>query len=218
MDTGIAFISGMVLGVFIFYMVLQKAVLIRLTSEDYALKVPLFGILTKLTLMPYRGIFTGEFLEFQKRLKTLGKLIEPEKAFAMAQSYGIDYISTEGDRTDGTWSEGRYAFIQRSKSHLRPYKIHLNPNLDRRALSLKLSMETKGVISENEVYPFLFLHEIGHTEKAGNKNFLGLVITYTISGQRHSLEARKELFRQKREIEQRADRFALEALKRWRLD
>ncbi len=216
MGETLTFIGGFVTGVGLLYLLVKKGILVRITSDDFALKVPIIGKIARLSLLPYPGIFTGEYLEFKEKLAKLRKLLDPDRVFLWADRYGVDYISTEGDRWDGSWSPHRMAFVHLGQSHKRPYRLHMNPHLDTKALSIKLSADTGEVLSEEDVYPFVFLHELGHTSFAGNKNFLGLVMEHTISGQRHSLEARRKLFAQKKEIEQYADQFALEALKRWR--
>ncbi len=215
MNTGLAFIGGILIGMISLYLLVQRGTLVRLTSEDYILRVPFLGTVARLSVLPYPGIFTGEFLQLRDKLQELKRLLDPERAFAWADRYGVDYISLEGDCQDGGWSPGRLGFINMGPSHKRPYRLHLNPGLDKKALSVKLSLDTGTPVQEEDVYPFLFLHEIGHTTRAGNQNYLGLVLTHTISGQRHSLEARRELFEQKKQIEAFADRFALEALDKW---
>jgi hypothetical protein len=68
----------------------------------------------------------------------------------------------------------------------------------------------------SEVYLFLFLHEIGHTRKAGNQCYVTALINSTLSGGRHSPRKRQELQHLQQQIEQYADQFALRELQRWR--
>jgi hypothetical protein len=92
----------------------------------------------------------------------------------------------------------------------------LNPTLDTTDIAPRLSEELGEPIQPSEVYLFLFLHEIGHTRKAGNQCYVTALINYTLSGGRRSLRKRQELRRLQQQIEQYADQFALRELRRWR--
>ncbi len=214
--TYLFFITGIVGGLLIFLALIKRSTLKRVSGEEYVLSVPLFGIILKTSLEEYQGLFTEEWIQLKKKLQKIEGLIDVEKMFRYADQYGIDYIGFEGDRPDGSWSTGKFAFCNMSQSHKRPYSVYLNPELDLEAVSHKLSRELNVRLNTSDVYPFLFLHEVGHTSKAGNKNFFAAVLTHTISGDRHSINKRLELFRLKGKIEKYADRFALKELENFR--
>ncbi len=206
------FISGVFSGAILMLILLRSSVLVRVSGESYGLKIPLFGIIHTLRLAPYNGIFTEDWTRLSAALKAIKGKIDIERMFRYAQEYGIDYIGFDGDRPDGSWSSGKFAFCTMSRSHRRPYSIYMNPAIDTERVAAVLSVQLRETIRPSDVYPFLFLHEVGHTQKAGNRNFFAAVINYTISGDRHSLRKRRELFQLKTSIEQFADRFALREL------
>ncbi len=209
-------ISGILIGLFLGYLLIKKARLKRISGEEFSLTLPLIGERVTLPYISPKGVFTEEFLDLQRRLNRLKTLIDIEKVFQYADRFGVDYISTEGDMPDGSWSKGRYAFCNMSRSHKREFSIYLNPDIETEIASVNLTKELNTYISPKDVYPFVFLHEVGHTSRAGNKNFFAAVLNHTISGDRHSLSKRRDLFRLKGKIEEFADRFALKELKSWK--
>jgi len=85
-----------------------------------------------------------------------------------AQDYNINYIGVEGDNPDGSWSKGRLAYSTLSKGYNGGYDIFLNPDLDRDLVCNRLKEEIGFDVKPHELHTFLFLHEVGHTRKAGN--------------------------------------------------
>ncbi len=209
------YISGLLTALFFFSFIIKRAKLRRISGESYSLLLPLIGSIATFPVCHSRTIYTEDYIHFKRAFSRLKSLIDLDRMMDYAIQFNIDYITTEGDLPDGSWSEGRYAFCTMSKSHKREFAIHINPFIDTEDASSRLSLQLKRSISPSEVYPFIFLHEIGHTSKTGNKNFFSAVINHTISGDRHSLSKRRELFRLKAEIEEFADRFALKELQKW---
>jgi hypothetical protein len=209
------YISGLLTALLLFSFIIKRAKLQRISGEAYSLQLPLIGNLATFPVCHTRAVFTEDYIQFERNFSRLKSLMDFDKMMNYAIQFNIDYITTEGDLPDGSWSEGRYAFCTMSKSHKREFAIHINPFIDTEDASHKLSLQLQKRISPGEVYPFLFLHEVGHTSKTGNKNYFSAVINHTISGDRHSLSKRRELFRLKSEIEEFADRFALQELQKW---
>jgi hypothetical protein len=152
--------------------------------------------------------------EFDAKLRRLSQLVPRDILYSYATTYGIAYIGLEGDRRDGTWSPGRLASLWRGRQA--EQHLCLNPTLDTTDIAYRLSEELGEHIQPSEVYLFLFLHEIGHTRKAGNQCYVTVLINYTLSGGRRSPRRRQELRRLQQQIEQHADQFALRELQRWR--
>ena len=210
------YISGFATALFILLILARKARLQRVSGEDFALELPLFGCVATYKPNDSGRIYTEDYINHRRSSSLLEAKIDLQKMMDYAIRYDVDYITTTGDRPDGSWSDGRYAFCTMSRSHKRSFAIHINPYINTEEASQRLSLQLGTWIPPEDVYPFLFLHEIGHTSGTGNRNFFAAVINHTISGDRHSLSKRRELFRLKSEIEDFADRFALQELKRWK--
>lgn len=210
------FLSGLLTAIFLFFFIIKRAKLQRISGEAYSLQLPFIGSIATFPVCHSKAVFTEDYIQFERNFSRLKFLMDFDRMMDYAIQFNIDYITTDGDKPDGSWSEGRYAFCTMSKSYKREFAIHINPFIDTEDASSRLSLQLKRRLSPSEVYPFIFLHEIGHTSKTGNKNYFSAVINHTISGDRHSLSKRRELFRLKAEIEEFADRFALKELQKWK--
>jgi hypothetical protein len=207
--------AGFSLGIVTFYLLLKYSVTVPTRQADYLiLELPFLGRLRTRFRHRYTGIFVDVWQEFDEKLARLSQLVPRDILFSYAKTYGVDYIGLEGDRRDGTWSPGRLASLGRER-HAEQH-LCLNPDLDTADISRHLSQELGEPMQPSEVYLFLFLHEIGHTRKAGNQCYVTALINYTLSGGRRSPRKRQELQRLKHQIEQYADQFALHELQRWR--
>jgi hypothetical protein len=100
-----------------------------------------------------------------------------------ANDYNHNYVGTEGDMDKGAWSDGRLAYSTLSKGYSGGYNIYLNPDLDRESVSQRLSKQLNVEISPDELYIFLFFHEIGHTEKAGNESYITAMVNTPYQGE-----------------------------------
>jgi hypothetical protein len=176
--------------------------------------LPFLGHLKTHFRLRYSGLFLDTWQEFDEKLAHLSRLVPRDLLFSYAKTYGVDYIGLEGDRRDGTWSPGCLASLGQGR-HAEQH-LCLNPELDTADIAHRLSQELGEPMQPSEVYLFLFLHEIGHTRKAGNQCYVTALINYTLSGGRHSSRQRQELRRLQQQIEEYADRFALRELQRWR--
>ncbi|MEW6117486.1 MAG: hypothetical protein AB1553_11355 [Nitrospirota bacterium] len=191
-------------------LLLRKAALAKNADNTYSLRIPFLGTLSFDPFPRCKGIVIDELLELTKNLDYLKQFLDIHFVLRYAREFKITYVGTEGDREDGSWSPGRLAYCEGGCN------IYLNPHLDIHKVSLSLSWELKTIIAPSEVYPFLFLHEVGHTAHAGNQNFYTAVVNHALSGGRHSAKRRKELSKLKNTIERFADAFALKELERWR--
>ncbi|MCC6346866.1 MAG: hypothetical protein IT388_06720 [Nitrospirales bacterium] len=203
-------------GIFLARFLFRKASLIKNSDTTFTLRIPCIGEASLVSFPKYQGVVIEELLDLNRNTERLKRLLDIDFVLKYAKEFRINYIGTEGDMEDGSWSTGRLAYCAMSKSYKGGYNIYLNPNLDVPAVSSTLSWELQTPISPAEVYPFLFLHEVGHTTHAGNQNFYTAVVNHALSGGRRSTKRRKELSTLKSSIERFADRFALRELSRRR--
>jgi len=63
-----------------------------------------------------------------------------------------------------------------------------------------------------ELYTFLFLHEIEHTRKAGNECYITAMVNHSLSGGRRAARRRRELKNIHKRSEKFADDFAFQEL------
>ncbi|MFO0753868.1 MAG: hypothetical protein U0411_11165 [Thermodesulfovibrionales bacterium] len=207
-----SFLAGIVLARYLF----RKASLIRNSDNTFTLRIPCIGETSLVSLPKHQGVVIEELLDLSRNTERLTRLLDIDFVLKYAKEFKINYIGTEGDMEDGSWSPGRLAYCAMSNSYKGGYTIYLNPDLDVQAVSSTLSWELQTPISPSEVYPFLFLHEVGHTTHAGNQNFYTAVVNHALSGGRRSAKRRKELSTLKNAIERFADKFALRELSRRR--
>jgi hypothetical protein len=207
--------AGFSLGIVTLYLLLKYSVTVPTRQADYLiLELPFLGRLRTRFRLRYSGLFLDTWQEFDEKLARLSQLVPRDILCSYAKTYGIDYIGMEGDRQDGTWSPGRLASLGRGRQA--EQHLCLNPALDTDDIAHRLSQELGEPMQPSEVYLFLFLHEIGHTRKAGNQCYVTALIHHTLSGGRRSPRQRQELRRLQRQIEAYADQFALRELQHWR--
>ncbi|RMG60996.1 MAG: hypothetical protein D6713_01290 [Deltaproteobacteria bacterium] len=207
---------GIGTGVFAFSLLLRGARAERAGPDRVRVRLPFLGDYFFSPGEKGRGLFVDDALTVREKLRFLSRFLDVDLALHYAREYDITYLGFEGDREDGSWSPGKLAFYVPSTTDAGGYSVFLNPDLDRAGVAEKLSREVGESISPDEVYPFLFLHEVGHTKKAGNQNFYAAVVNLALSGRMRSLRKRRELFALRRKIEEHADRFALRELRAWR--
>lgn len=207
---------GLLLGALIARRTLRSTRLSRNADNTYRVRIPFLGGVT-LGLDPrVGGLVIDEVFEIKERLGRFGKLLDTDLMLGYAKEYRINYVGTEGDRQDRSWSAGRLAYCTISSGCRGGYEVHLNPDLDLERVSLSLSRDLNEPIAPEEVYLFLFLHEVGHTAQAGNRDFYEAIVNYALSGGSRSSKRRRELKELKNDIERFADRFALRELARRR--
>ncbi len=186
-----------------------------------------FGRQTAILELPWRlqlelrwqrepdGLYLDEAEEMLEKLRRLNRLIDFHWLLPYARKYRIRYIGFKGAASEH-WKPGCLACSTLEFSPLGGYRIYLNPDLPLPETARRLSEELGFELKPEEVHPFLFLHEIGHTPEAGNVCFISASINTALSGGRRTHRRRRELQSLKLEVERRADAFATSELLRWR--
>jgi hypothetical protein len=206
-------IIGFCLGVIFIYFVtrLKTAKAFKIDSETLLVKFPIIGYAEIKEPLGYSGLFIKEVSSNLEKIEMINRYIDFNVVLNYANRYDIEYIGFEGD-LDGKWSEGKLAFNTLSKSPNGGYNIHLNPNLDRKVVSDKLSKQLGFEIKPDELYTFLFLHEIGHTKKSGNECYITAMVNHSLSGGRRAVRRRRALSELYKRTERYADDFAMREL------
>jgi hypothetical protein len=158
-----------------------------------------------------RGFFAKKVVDDLEKVSMFRKFIDTDLVLQYARDYNLNYIGLEGDAND-SWSDGRLAFTTLSKGHGGRYNIYLNPNLDRVSVCERLREQIGLTIEPDELYTFLFLHEVGHTREAGNECYFTALVNHSLSGGRRSARRRRELKNLYLRTEKFADDFAIQEL------
>ncbi|HIC91662.1 MAG TPA: hypothetical protein EYP21_06315 [Syntrophaceae bacterium] len=204
------------LGVVYFLVRIKKITVNRLDDRTLVLKLPFLGCVEANGPTKYQGLFVRNVSETLNKVKLFQGLMDFDLMLRYAQDYNINYIGVEGDNPDGSWSKGRLAYSTLSKGHNGGYDIFLNPDLDRDVVCSRLKEELGLDIKPEELHTFLFLHEIGHTRKAGNDCYISARLNHSLSGGRRSVRRRRELKLLHSKVERFADDFAIKELLKWR--
>ncbi|HYA12072.1 MAG TPA: hypothetical protein VEF37_03725 [Thermodesulfovibrionales bacterium] len=183
----------------------------KLDEKTLLLRLPFLGTIEAEEPKEYRGIFVKDVSEALDKIKFFQSLMDPHIMLDYANDYNLNYIGIEGD-VDGSWSNGRLAYSTLSKGQNGGYNIYLNPDLDREAVCERLNEQLSIEIRPEELYTFLFLHEIGHTRKAGNECYFTAMVNHSLSGGRRAARRRRELKNVYIRSEKFADDFAIQEL------
>ena len=192
----------------------RQPVMMRLDERTIQLKIPLLGNID-LSERDYEGFFVKTFSDAIEKMRKFQCMLDVQIMLDYARRFNINYIGTEGD-INGLWSEGKLAFCTPSRGYNGGYNIHLNPDLDREKVSKRLSDQLGVHICPDELHTFLFLHEVGHTQNAGNENYFAALVNHSLQGGRRSARRRKALKSLRIETERFADNFAVQELVRLR--
>jgi hypothetical protein len=206
-------ILGLLIGVGLLYFILRyKEIQIeRVDERTLLLRLPFLGTLDVKEPRTYRGIFVKDVSETLDKMKSLQRLMDFQTMLRYAKDYNLNYIGTEGD-IDGKWSNGKLAYNTLSKGYSGGYNVYLNPDLDREAVCRRLNKQLDVEINPDELHAFLFLHEIGHTRKAGNECYITAMVNHSLSGGRRSWLRRRKLKNLYSRVERYADNFAIQEL------
>jgi hypothetical protein len=207
-------IFGLIIGIGLVYYILRlkKIRLNKLDEKTLLLRLPFLGTIEAEEPKKYRGIFVKDVSEALDKMKFFQSLMDTRIMLDYADDYDLNYIGTEGDVNNGSWSNGRLAYSTLSKGQNGGYNIYLNPDLDREAVCKRLNEQLGIEIRPEELYTFLFLHEIGHTSKAGNECYFTAMVNHSLSGGRRSVKRRKQLKDLHLRTEKYADDFAVQEL------
>jgi hypothetical protein len=207
-------ILGLIIGIgFVYYILrLKKIRLNKLDEKTLLLRLPFLGTIEAEEPKEYRGIFVKDVSEALDKMRFFQSLMDPHMMLDYANDYNLNYIGTEGDANNGSWSNGRLAYSTLSKGQNGGYNIYMNPDLDREAVCKRLNEQLGMEIRPEELYTFLFLHEIGHTRKAGNECYFTAMVNHSLSGGRRAARRRRELRNIYLRSEKFADDFAIQEL------
>jgi hypothetical protein len=183
----------------------------KLDEKTLLIRLPFLGTVEVEEPKEYRGIFVKDVSEALNKMKFFQSLMDPHMMLDYANDYNLNYIGIEGD-VNGLWSNGRLAYSTLSKGQNGGYNIYLNPDLDREAVCKRLNEQLGVEIKPEELYTFLFLHEIGHTRKAGNECYFTAMVNHSLSGGRRSVKRRRQLKDLHLRTEKFADDFAVQEL------
>jgi hypothetical protein len=210
----LSLIFGLIIGIGLAYYILRlkKIRLNKLDEKTLLLRLPFLGTVEAEEPKEYRGIFVKDVSDALEKIKFFQSLMNPYLMLDYAIKYDLNYIGTEGDANNGSWSNGRLAYSTLSKGQNGGYNIYLNPDLDREAVCKRLNEQLDIEIKPEELYTFLFLHEIGHTSKAGNECYFTAMVNHSLSGGRRSVKRRKQLKDLHLRTEKYADDFAVQEL------
>lgn len=207
------FIIGFLLGIIFIYFILRikSARTYKLDGDTLLVKFPIIGYAEIKEPHEYSGLFIKEVSSNLEKINLIKRFIDFDLMLYYANKYNIEYVGFEGD-INGKWTEGKLAYNTLSKSPNGGYNIHLNPGLDRKTVSEKLSKQLGIEIKPEELYTFLFLHEIGHTKNAGNECYITAMVNHSLSGGRRAVRRRRALTELYKKTEKYADEFAVKEL------
>jgi hypothetical protein len=213
----LALIPAFLLGIgFVYVLLRSKEIgIIRLDHRTFLLKIPLLGSVEARTYDKSQGFFISDICENQDKVDKFKELMDFDILLRYGMDYNINYVGFEGDKPDGSWTGGKLACSTLAPGETGGYNIFLNPALDRKLVCQHLRAQTELDIQPDELYNFLFLHEIGHTEKAGNESYIKARISHSLRGSRKA--RRWQIFKElHNRIENFADEYAKNELLKWR--
>ncbi len=204
--------AGFLAAVALVYFLLKRRLAADVTGERLVLRLPLLGEIETGYRLVSNGLRVGEARHILEQVERIGRLIDFDVVMDYARRFDITYVGFEGDLPDGSWTLGRLAYstIQHG------YAVCLNPHLDLPSVAKELSAQMRLPLLPEDVYPFLFFHEVGHSTRAGNQCYITALVNFSLSGGRRTARRRRELRRLHSRIERYADEFAWKELIRYR--
>ncbi|MFH0810596.1 MAG: hypothetical protein V2A77_09055 [Pseudomonadota bacterium] len=198
---------GFLFALGLFYFLLVRRLRADVSGKQLVLKLPLLGeIETGFRLNAEQGLRIREARHVFEQAERIDRLVDLDLVLDYARRYDVSYVGFEGDMPDGSWTSGRLAYSTIHGS------VCLNPNLDLPAMARELSDQLRRPLLPEDVYPFLFFHEVGHSTRAGNQCYITAQVNYSLSGGRRTAKRRRELQRLHSRIERFADEFAWKEL------
>jgi hypothetical protein len=206
-------ILGLIIGIGLVYFILRlkRIKLDKLDEKTLLLRLPFLGTVEAEEPKGDQGIFVKGISKNLDTIKVFQELMDFNLMLSYANDYNLNYIGLKGD-VNGAWSNGRLAYSTLSKGYNGGYNVYLNPDLDRVSVCKRLSDQIGVEIKPDELYTFLFLHEIGHTRKAGNECYFTAMVNHSLSGGRRAARRRRELKDLYVKSEKFADDFAIREL------
>lgn len=212
----LAALGGMAAGVAGTLALIRYRGLVRLEGKDTAiLSLPWRGKLeVRFDPQPH-GLNIQEALEVLDKIRRLKALADFEWLLDYAQKYRINFLGLRGKNSEH-WHPGFLACSTLDWTPQGGYRIYFNAELNIEETAARLSQELGLELKPEEVQPFLFLHEIGHTRQAGNVCLISAAISSALSGGRRTHRRRRELKKLRDQVEKHADNFGLQELLKWR--
>lgn len=205
-------IVGFLLAVVVIRVLLEHRLSADISGERLVLRLPLLGEVETAQKLDSPGLRMEETRHVLELTRQIGRLVDFDVVMDYARRFNISYLGFDGDLPDGSWTPGRLAY---SSIH-GGFTVCLNPDLDLPLVADQLSKQLERRIGAEDVYPFLFFHEVGHSTKAGNQCYITAQINHSLSGGRRTAKRRRELRRLHTRIERFADEFALRELDAYR--
>lgn len=213
LGTAVALVAaGFLFAVGLIHYLLRYRLSADISSDRLVLRLPLLGEVKTTYRINSSGLRIEEARRVLEQAEKLGRLIDLDVVMDYACRFDITYIGFEGDVPGGHWTPGRLAY---STLH-GGFTICLNPEIDLPVVAKQLSEQIERPILAEDVYPFLFFHEVGHSTRAGNQCYITAQINHSLSGGRRTARRRRELRRLHTRIERYADEFAWGELLRYR--
>lgn len=188
----------------------------RLGPDNAVLELPLRTSLEVRWNSQPDGLNIQETEEVLGKIERISRLVDFPWLLGYAKKYHISYIGLKGKSPADSWRPGCLACSTLDFSPQGGYKVYLDPDLPLEETAARLSQELDLELRPEEVHPYLFLHEIGHTPQAGNICFISAAINSALSGGRRTYRRRKELQNLRQRVEKQADDFAVPELLKWR--
>ncbi len=202
LSAGAAFLGGIAS----FYFLLKYRVVIDNSHEKLMVELPVFGKIRTNWSCQHDGLFVEEVKKTLDKIRRFRRLLDFDLMLEYTEKYGVHYVGMRGDDKDGSWRPGSLAY---STIH-GGYSVFLNPQLHTESLSTHLSKQLHLEMEPQDVYPFLFLHEIGHSTQSGNECYISACVNHVLAGRRGEL---KEI---RSGVEKYADNFAIKELFHWK--
>lgn len=212
----LAALGGMVAAVVGTLALIRYRGLVRREGKDTAmLSLPWRGKLEVRFDPQPDGLHIPEALEVRDKIRRLNALADFDWLLDYAQKYRVNFLGLRGKNSEH-WHPGFLACSTLDWTPPGGYRIYFNGELNLEETAARLSQELDLDLKPEEVQPFLFLHEIGHTREAGNICLISAAISSALSGGRRTHRRRRELQRLKDQVEKYADAFAVQELLKWR--
>lgn len=208
--------GGVAAGVGLSLAVVRRAWVARESKELAILTLPFgFKLEVRWDSQPH-GLIIAEAEEVLEKIARLNKLVDFPWLLKYAGQYQIRYVGLKGNSRGIDWNPGCLACSTLDKTPSGGYRVYLNPDLPLEETAARLSRELSLELRPEEVQTYLFLHEIGHTRRAGNVCLISAAISSALSGGRRTHRRRRELKKLREQVEKFADDFAVPELNKWR--
>jgi len=152
-------------------------------------------------------------MDFALYVKKLNSMLDWSFVVNECLKYGINIVGTSAERAiSSSWSKGEWAnyHYHSEVGHV----INLNPHINRIEVARVIS-ETQGIkVAPDEVYYWLWFHEIGHATQKHFRNWKNAQMDYHFKKKGTS----EDVARLYRKGEKAADRYANKRFLEWKAE